>query len=281
MKKSTRILLICLFASVLVFSLWRLWNIFRAYQEGNNQYESLEQYATVLDYMDRDNTGETVSMVVEPSVTEIPEDNALVKENVDVSAWPQVDFEQLALINPDIVGWIYIDGTKINYPVAQADNNNYYLNRLFDGSRNAAGCIFLDYRSSSDFLDRHSIIYGHHMKDNSMFADLVLYKKQTFYDEHPVALFVTPDAYYEIQFFSGYVTDTWSDAWNLNIDETEFDNWLSQLRKKSYFEASACPSKEDRIITLSTCTYEYDTAKFVIHGYVSKCIDKPGIDDHK
>lgn len=257
MKKSTRLLFICFFTLLLAFSLWRLWGIFTVYQEGKDHYNTLEQYVSISEDL--------------PSTA----DDTIAVDTVDVSAWPQVDFSQLAEINSDIVGWIYIEGTAINYPVVQAENNHYYLNRLFDGSYNDSGCIFLDCRSSSDFSDRHSIIYGHHMKDNSMFAGLVQYKKQAFYDEHPVALLVTPDAYYKIQFFSGYVSDTMSDAWDLSFDELEFSSWLNDIQEKSCFKASAIPSKTGRIITLSTCTYEYDTAKFVLHGYVSECIASP------
>lgn len=271
MKKSTRLLLLCFFTLLLVFSLWRLWGIFTAYWEGNDHYNALEQYISISE--DLPSGEETIPSV--PVSSGYPAVyNTIAADTVDVSAWPQVDFSQLAEINSDIMGWIYIEGTKINYPVVQEENNRYYLNRLFDGSYNASGCIFLDCRSSSDFSDRHSIIYGHHMKDNSMFAGLVQYKKQAFYDEHPVALLVTPEAYYKIQFFSGYVSDTWSDAWDLNIDEAEFAGWLNDLQDKSCFEASATPAMTDRIITLSTCSYEFDSAKFVLHGYISETIEK-------
>lgn len=276
MKKSTRFLLFCLFTWLLMFSLWRLWGIFTAYREGKDHYNTLKQYVSISE--DLPSGEETISSA--PVSSDYPAtNNTIADEIVDVSAWPKVDFSKLVKINSDIVGWIYIEGTKINYPVVQAENNRYYLSRLFDGSYNASGCIFLDCRSASDFTDRHSIIYGHHMKDNSMFAGLMQYKKQAFYDEHPIALLITPEAYYKIRFFSGYVSDTWSDAWNLNFDESGFVSWLNDLQRKSCFKASAIPTKTDRIITLSTCTYEYDTAKFVLHGYVSKYIVKPVTDD--
>lgn len=262
MKTRTRILLLCFFTTVLAFSLWKLWGIFRSYQQGKDHYQAIEQYVTVSDH--HSNTEEKAVPSFEVSAT--------VDNTVDLSAWPQVDFEQLSQINPDIVGWIYIEGTNINYPIVQADNNRYYLNRLFDGTYNGSGCIFLDYRSSSDFSDRHSIIYGHHMKDKSMFGGLMQYKKQAFYDDHPAALLVTPDAYYKIQFFSGYVSDTWSDAWELSFDEYGFISWLNDIQEKSCFKATGFPTVEDRIVTLSTCTYEFDTAKFVLHGYISQVV---------
>jgi len=267
MKQSTRLLLLTFFTLLLAFSLWRLWSIFTAYQEGKDHYVALEQYVSMSE--DFPSGEEAISTeLIYPSSPSA--DDVIAADTVDVSIWPQVDFFQLAQINPDIVGWIYIEGTNINYPVVQGENNSYYLKRLFDGTYNGSGCIFLDYRSSADLSDRHSIIYGHHMKDSSMFSDLVQYKKQAFYDEHPVALLVTPGAYYKIQFFSGYVSDTWSDAWELNLDESGFAGWSNNIQGKSLFKTSCTPLQTDRIITLSTCTYEYDTAKYVLHGYISE-----------
>lgn len=111
------------------------------------------------------------------------------------------------------------------------------------------------------------------MKDGSMFSGLMRYKEQTFYDEHSVALLVTPSAYYKIQFFSGYVTDTWSDAWERSFTRNEYISWLNDIQQRSFFTTGFAPTNKDKIITLSTCTYEFDTAKFVLHGYISEIIE--------
>lgn len=272
MRKWIRRVLIIFFTAVLIFSAWRLWEIFSEYQEGQNSYTSIvEQYVSFIE------TEDTMS-ITSPSVNPT-EDSPVVTEAPDTSAWPLVDFAQLSKINPDIVGWIYIEGTNINYPVVQGTDNNYYLKHLFDGSYNSSGCIFMDAACASDFSDPHSVIYGHHMKNKSMFSGLMDYKDQTFYDEHSVALLVTPSAYYKIQFFSGYVSDTWGNAWNLNFNEYEFISWLNDIQRKSCFTSDYIPTSEDRIVTLSTCTYEFDTAKFVLHGYVSEIIKNTVADD--
>jgi sortase B len=261
MKKTLRTVLLIFFACTLVFSAWKLLSIYGSYQKGQNSYDDLEQYASFQE-VTKPNFSKDASAEDVPESTEAP----------DLSAWPQVDFDQLSQINPDIVGWIYIEGTNINYPVVQGSNNDYYLRHLFDGTYNGAGCIFLDAGCASDFSDKHSIIYGHHMKDGSMFYDLMGYKDQAFYDEHAVALFMTPTAYYKIQFFSGYVAHTSEDAWNLHFDDDDFKAWLNELQSKSCFEADYAPSGDDRIVTLSTCTYEFASARFVLHGYVSESI---------
>ena len=269
MKKAIRIILLMFFTFVLIVSACQLWGIFSGYQEGKDSYSSLEQYVT---FVQTEDDPETVLPTASPTEN-MTEDDAAVTEMPDISAWPQVDFARLSEINPDIVGWIYIEGTNINYPVVQGTDNSYYLKRLFDGTYNSSGCIFLDYRATSDFSDRHSIIYGHHMKNKTMFSGLMNYKDQAFYDEHSVALLVTPTAYYKIQFFSGYVSDTWSDAWDLSFDEYEYISWLNDIQRRSCFETDHTPTAEDRIVTLSTCTYEFDTAKFVLHGYICESID--------
>lgn len=266
MKKTMRIILLVFFTIVLIFSFWQLFGIFIGYQQGQDSYNSLEQYVSF------DKTENNIVETVSPA-TDSTENSTTGAP--DISAWPQVDFTQLSEINPDIVGWIYIEGTDINYPIVQGLDNNYYLNHLFNGTYNSSGCIFLDAACAPDFSDRHSILYGHHMKDKSMFFGLMDYKRQAFYEEHPVALLVTPDAYYKVRFFSGYVSDTWGNAWDLTFTQEEFSSWLDDIQGRSCFTADCTPTSQDRIVTLSTCSYEFDTAKFVLHGYISETIQNP------
>jgi len=256
MNRKLRNILIILFAILLLFSAWQLLRMLKEYREGQNSYVSLEQYITVE---------EDAPSLFRPA--EIVEIGA---EETDDTVWPEVDFAKLLEINTDIIGWIYIEGTNISYPVVKSDDNEYYLNHLFDKSRNSSGCIFLDMACASDFSGPHSIIHGHHMKDNSMFASLVDYREQEFYDAHPTALLLTPNSRYKIHLFSGYITDNWSSAWYKEFSETDYASWLSEIKLKSMFESGSAPKETDRIVTLSTCTYEFDDAKFVVHGFIEE-----------
>lgn len=261
MKKVARILLFLFLLGIFFFSFWKLLGILNVYREGSKSYQQLEQYVSFEEpARPADETEEPLS-----AETEVTEEPFVMP---DLSGWPQVDFEQLAQINSDVVGWIFIDGTHINYPVVQGQDNHYYMNRMFDGTVNKAGAIFLDADCEPDFSDKNSVLYGHHMKNNSMFADLVKYKKQAFYDGHPVALLLTPAAYYKIQFFSGYVSDNWSSAWDTAFTEENYALWLEEIQAKSRFTPLETPTVEDRVVTLSTCTYEFKNAKFVLHGYI-------------
>lgn len=184
--------------------------------------------------------------------------------------FPQVDFDALRAINPDVVGWLVIDGTNINYPVVQGTDNQYYLRHLFTGEYNASGCIFLDSRNTRIFSDQHSILYGHHMGNGTMFNGLMDYKEQAFYDAHPSALLLTPAGNYEIKFFSGYVANVRADAWQVEFgSEGEFTDWLQAVEAKSVFQSDMEPSLEDRVLTLSTCSYEFENARFVLHGVLT------------
>ena len=198
MNKKLRKILIILFAILILFSAWQLLKMLKEYREGQDSYVSLEQYITI---------GEPSASIFRPAEMVV-----IDAQETDNTVWPEVDFTKLLEINTDIIGWIYIEGTNISYPVVKSDDNEYYLNHLFDKSRNSSGCIFLDMACADDFSGPHSIIHGHHMKDKSMFANLVEYKEQEFYNAHPIALLLTPNSRYKIHLFSGYVTDNWSSA---------------------------------------------------------------------
>ena len=244
MKKFICILLILLLLGVLGYCVWQIVGITDEYQAGVEVYEELEQF------------------VVMPET--VPVETTTDDEPVEMEAiqWPEVDFEALAQVNGDIVGWLYIPGTVINYPVVQGTDNEYYLKHLFNGKTNSSGCIYLDCGAEGDFTSMNSVLHGHHMKNGSMFAGICKYKDQSYFDEHPTAMLLTPDGRYEVKFFSGYVCETTSDAWDYDFDEV----WIDKRIRSSYFDADVIPTTEDRILTLSTCSYEFTDARFVLHG---------------
>lgn len=192
-------------------------------------------------------------------------------ETEAMSEAPTVDFDALTKINDDCVAWICIPDTAINYPVVQGTDNSYYLKHLIDGKWNSAGCIFLDFRVASDMSNRHSIIYGHHMKNGTMFSGLTKYKKQQYYNEHPEALLITPEKTYRIEFFAGYVAQVSDPAWQISFESDEdFMAWINNTKEQSWFESPLSPAVMDKILTLSTCSYEFDNARFVLHGVIKE-----------
>ena len=180
---------------------------------------------------------------------------------------PEINFKALQEVNPDVIGWIYSPDTTINYPVVQGDDNAYYLKHLADGTENRNGCPFLDVQNRPDFTDDNSVIYGHHMQNGTMFAGISWYEDQSYYDEHPVMYLMTPSATYRIELFSGYITTMDSSAYMQTFGSIrEHTDWLKEVSGRSDFRANLEISAYDRVITLSTCAYRFENARYVLHG---------------
>ena len=180
----------------------------------------------------------------------------------------QVDMQALRAVNPQAVGWLYSPDTVISYPVAQGEDNTYYLKHLFDGTPNSAGCLFLDSRCQG-LEGRNSVIYGHYMNNGTLFASLKEYQDQAYYDAHPRLYLFTPQEVLIIELFSAYIAGPEDGAWRLDFSSPEdYGGWLAQLQARSCFESAVVPQTSDRVITLSTCNYTFPNARFVCHGLV-------------
>ena len=236
-------LFLCLFLGIACISGYPVLRILHEYRVGADVYFKLEQFAS------------------------LPPASEETEETPAALAWPEVDFAALAAVNPDVTAWLYGPDTGISYPVVQGTDNNYYLDHLLDGTANSAGCLFVDTSCRPDFSGRNTVIYGHRMKNGTMFAALGNYQEQVYYDAHPVFLLVTPEGRYVVELFSGYVADTAESAWMLDFsDEQAYLAWLVEVGEKSAFSSKVSPRAEDRVVTLSTCSYEFENARFVLHG---------------
>lgn len=263
MKRKIPLLILCLlFLGFTCYSGYRAYLEMQEYKAGEAVYDQLAQYAHIAE----------TAAPTEPKPAEVQPEQTLPPETeappeADTPSQPVVEFEALRDINPEIVGWIYVEGTGINYPVVQSGDNSYYLYRLFNGESNGAGSIFMDYRNASGLTDRHTVLYGHHMKNGSMFAAITDYKEQAFYEEHPTGILLTPGGNYTLEFFAGYVSNLNDDCWKLQFEsDAEFAAWAEDAVDKSTFESPVVPTARDRIVTLSTCTYEYNDARYVLLG---------------
>jgi sortase, SrtB family len=166
-----------------------------------------------------------------------------------------------------VVGWIAAEGTEIDYPVVQGDNNDFYLDHLFTGERNKLGSIFMDCRNDAGFADKNTILYGHNMKDGSMFSSLTKYKDQRYYDRHPAMLLHTPEGSYRIELFAGIVVDGDDESVRMTFrDDDDFLDYVGSLRQASTFVSDTAVGADDRIVTLCTCSYEFNNARFALFG---------------
>lgn len=168
---------------------------------------------------------------------------------------------------PDSIGWIYSPDTMIDYGIVEARDNDYYLHRFYDGSYSISGSLFADCNNARDFSDENTVIYGHHMNDGTKFASIMHYKDQRYYDQHPVMYISTPSMNYRVEIFSAYLTDADSDTYTFRFDSKEaYADWLQRMVQQSDFQADVKLSTSDRVVTLSTCSYEYYDARYVVLG---------------
>ena len=174
-------------------------------------------------------------------------------ENKEGSKNP-IDFEKLIKQNPDTVGWIKIDGTNIDYPIVKAENNEYYLKRDFDKKSNSCGWIFMDYKNNEEFIDKNTVIYGHNLKSNYMFADLQkIYKKEI--DSSIVIKVYTPNELLKYRIFSCYMIgpdDEYAIKSNI-VAESDTENYIKEMLKRSEYQYNVVPDKSGKMLTLSTC----------------------------
>ena len=208
MRKTISNILIIVFSAIIAFSGYRLWTIFHEYHVGEKQYEQ-----TATNYVHQKDPDNTMA------------------ENGPQECPITVDFEGLLAENSDVVGWIYSEGTQINYPVLRGDSNETYLYHMINGEYNSSGSIFMDFRCNPDLSDFNTIIYGHHMKNGSMFASLHQYIKEIY---------------------------------TIFTDLDQLRSYLSFAQNQSTFVPDAVPDDINGIVALSTCSYEYDDARYVL-----------------
>lgn len=169
----------------------------------------------------------------------------------------------------DVVGWISIEGMKVDYPILQTDNNEFYLRHNYKGTESRAGSIFLDYRNDANLTDRHSIIYGHVLRNGSMFGQLANYAEVEFAQRHQFIEIELAGKKINLQVFAAYETTT--DFYYIETDftDTSFADFIDTIQDKSQIDLQVNVTEQDQLITLSTCTTSVsDAERFVVHAKV-------------
>ena len=182
-----------------------------------------------------------------------------------------IDWKALKKKNPDVVGWILIPDTDISYPIVQGSDNSYYLNHTFEKKENYAGAIFMDAGADASFQDRNTTIYGHNVKHGTMFAELENFKEQTFFEKHPYLYIFTEKQNYRCEIFSIYTTTATSASYRLQYeDDADFKGYVDMVKELSDFKRKVSIKRCDRIVSLSTCSYERngqpDELRYLLHA---------------
>ena len=243
--KKIKITLIFLLLILLGYGLYNIYNIQKEIVESENLNNELVE------------------------IIELPSNNSEEKEESGV------DFSELEKINSDVVGWIVMEGTQVNYPIVQSKDNSFYLNHSFDKKWNSLGSIFMDYRSKNNFSDYNTFIYGHHTKNGSMFGELYKYMDESFYKEYPFYYLYTPTGNYKVEIISAYLDSAESDSYVQSFSTNEeYKNYIKLIKDKSNYKTDTeLDIETDKIITLYSCSHESNRRKsdrYYIHGVIKK-----------
>lgn len=190
-------------------------------------------------------------------------------EVVQVSAARRsaMDFAPLTAVSSDIVAWLYAEGTVIDYPVLHTTDNEYYLTHLYTGESNRRGSLFADFRNTGLFTEKNTVIYGHNMRSGAMFHSFEEYKAQDYYDAVPAMTLYTPAGDYLIELFSGTVEDGSYEFVRFEFaSDEEFLAYVDGFRARSTFRSGVAVGPADKIVSLCTCSYEQNNARYMLMG---------------
>jgi len=178
---------------------------------------------------------------------------------------PLMDFSGIQGVNNEIIAWLTIPDTVIDYPVAQTTNNDYYLHHDINKKSNANGTLFLDYRVRADFSGFNNVIYGHHMKSGRMFQSLIKFKEQAFFDKHAAGTLYTPDKTWRLEIFAVAVISADSELYQYALfSVNEKAAHLEAIKEQSLYYRDIDITADDRILMLSTCSFEYKDARTIV-----------------
>lgn len=252
MKKTWRFWVRILLTVILLISLSfvgvRQWE----YQKGNQEYETAEQVAE-LPELETD---------VEPELEGY--------QDPYVNMFASMDLDALREVNDDIIGWISIPYTQVSYPLLQGEDNDYYLNRTWKEVYNSVGSIFLECKNASDFSDFNTIIYGHRMRNGSMFGELKYYKDIEFWKEHPSIYIVNDDGVHRYDIFAAHEVGVQTITYGLGITKQETkEKFIDFALAGSVIDTGVVPTVDDKVVTLSTCTGNGYSTRWVVQGVLN------------
>lgn len=275
-KKGSPVLTLVFLLAVLVFmfSLWKLTDILSGYHEVEKEYgeiaQEMEQQTVPVPTLPQPeiqlNESQETAAAAQATLEVIIETEDVSEETEAPFVLYVPDFAELKRINSDVIGWIQIPGTKINYPIVQGDDNEYYLTHTVNGEENSGGAIFMDAAIEDRFEDKNAIIYGHNLKSGAMFSRLNRYARKSFWDANRYIYITTPFGMSTYQVFSAYQTTADADIYYYGFEEDQyFQEYLDRIVSYSIFNAGVSVNKEDTIITLSTCAND-TTQRFIVHA---------------
>lgn len=238
--------------AVFIFSAYKLISIYSEYHKGDKEYDKIVDDAIE---------------VQTPQEEEVEKGEEEQKPKVHSSL--KVNFDKLRKTNKDVVGWIQFDEPgRISYPIVKGEDNDKYLTTTVEGKKNSSGAIFMDANNSGEFADRNTFIYGHNMKNGSMFGQLRKFKTKDYYEQNPYFYIYTPDGKevkYQI-FAVCIVEDTSRSYTKFYNNDAEYMDYLNYIKSIAQYDTGVELNAESKIVSLSTCTNVSETQRLLVHG---------------
>ena len=224
------LLIICIF--IFCISTWKLYGYYRSYKKAKDTYSKI------------------------------------AKENVKISKNERkIDFKKLKSQNQDIAGWIYIRGTTIDYPIVQGKDNEEYLHQDFNKKKSSSGTIFLDNNCKKDFTSDNNIIYGHHMKNGTMFAQLLKFREKSFLKKHNEIMIFTPDRTIHLKVISAYAQKAQNKIPVTFANDKQKKAYIKKIESMSEQTIKTSRINDSHIYTFVTCSYEFNNARTILYAY--------------
>lgn len=236
---------------VIAVSLFMLGKTILGYASNRSDYNEVQNAAIIPRLPEATPAADVEPVVQETEASEIPFD---------------VDWQMLREENSEVIAWLYCPDTVINYPVVQAVDNEKYLTVNFSGRENAGGALFADYASTVGIRASHLIIYGHNMKDNSMFGTLKEYVDEEYFKAHPIFYLLTPDQAYRLELLDCLTIDATLDNYPTYFGENgSLESYVGRISSMAYWVNSEADWQNYQLVTMSTCTSS-DDERLILQG---------------
>ena len=244
-KFGARKLLQIIFAVLILLSVGGILSTIFEYRAASKEYKALQE-------------------VVEetPSEKSNAKEDTVFRPNKSIIA----EFQNLKSQNPEMTAWIAFDTLDISYPVMHGEENTYYLTHTFSGKTNSSGSIFMEAGNSGDFTDFHTLLYGHNMKNGSMFGLLKKYSEEEFYQGNEFFTVYLEDRYYRYQIFSVHNVAVTDQVYTIGFaPNQEFEDFVERLNRQAWYDTGITAGVNDKVVTLSTCSAS-DEIRYVVHA---------------
>ena len=263
MKRKILRLLELILAAALLISFVMIYRTQREYAQGTATYAEAAELAQLPPLY----AAPKITMAASPDAA-VP---AAEDRNLDLLA--HLDLDGLRAQNPDVLGWITIPGTVLSYPLLQRGDNDYYLQHTWQNAGSSVGAIFMDYRNDAALSDFHTLIYGHRMRDGSMFASLKDYKSLEHWAEHPCVYLACTGGVYRYDIFAAYEASVLGHVYHLDFaDAAGREAFIASCLAQSVIDTGIVPSAEEQILTLSTCTGSGHKTRWVVQAVLAECV---------